>query len=171
MRVKMEQKQSKRFPKPLIFSIKNMDNLLLVFLTVFTKGRQEQRDAWEAERQDMQKIQPLRQRASQIDSELNNLTEKIFNERLKETTDAQWKVGQIEEDLKAKAASMNWPQTADFYLADFSPTPSEKCLADLDGNFTIQNPRPRTKIFAKLKPEDSTNGFFWLVDYRPEAKS
>jgi hypothetical protein len=118
----------------------------------------------------MQRIQSLRQRAGQIDSELNNLTDKILNENLRETTDAQWKVGRIEEDLKAKVVSMNWLQTADFYLADFSPTPLEKCLADLNGNFTIQNPRPHTKIFAKLKPEDSTNGYFWLVDLPPKGK-
>jgi hypothetical protein len=49
-------------------------------------------------------------------------------------------------------------------LADFSPATLETSLTDEAGYFVIHNPKPGTKIFAKVESDETNKDFFWLLD-------
>jgi hypothetical protein len=56
-------------------------------------------------------------------------------------------------------------QTPYFYLSDFSPAALEMSQTDVKGNFVVHNPKEGTKVFAKVKSDETNEEFFWLVDW------
>ena len=43
-------------------------------------------------------------------------------------------------------------------------------LTDKKGYFVVHNPTKGTKIFAKLKSDETGEEFFWLVDLPPKGQ-
>jgi len=130
----------------------------------------EQRDAWAAEEADIQRLQSIRFDANRIDNEIDSLPETIRNKRswriktaMAALTETQIKVAGANQTLKSF-------QTPYFYLADFSPAALEMSLTDEAGNFVIHNPKPGTKIFAKVESDETNKDFFWLVDLPPKGQ-
>jgi hypothetical protein len=125
---------------------------------------QEQLTAWQAMKEDTERIQAIVQRPFR--GEVDNLTMRVSNERLMQMDAAMDAVKTTEQKLDEANQTLKSFQTPYFYLSDFSPTALETSQADAKGNFVIHNPKPGTKIFAKLEPDvDATNSeFFWLVD-------
>ena len=138
-----------------------------IFVTQYTK---EQRDGWAAQKEDIRRIESIRHDAVRTDNELDSFPQKVKNEKAWENSAAMQKVELTKENLQIATANLAAFQTPFFYLADFSPTSLEMSLADLSGNFTIHNPKKGSKVFAKLKLEDSKSGYFWLVDLPPEGQ-
>ncbi len=125
---------------------------------------QEQLDAFAAETEDAQRIKSLRERTRQIGNELESLALKIQNEKNTNAATAKQKVEDIDNKIKAANDSLASLKTPFFSLGDFAPKPVEMSLTDDKGNFVINQPKPHTKIFAKINLEDSKSSYYWLVD-------
>jgi hypothetical protein len=125
---------------------------------------QEQRTAWEAIREDTQRIQSISHRADRIAGEDDNLENKINNERRMQIQASIAALTATQKKLDEADKSLKSAQSPYFYLADFSPAPLETSPADAKGNFVIHNPKPGTKIFAKVKSDSTSDEFFWLAD-------
>lgn len=125
---------------------------------------QQQIDAFSAQKQDAQTVQTLRQQIIRVGSELGSLAQKIKNEKELQNSDEKGKVASIEVKIKQANNSLASFQKARFYFGGFSPKAIEISLTDGSGNFTINQPRPGTKIFAMIKSDDLKSEYFWLVD-------
>ena len=125
---------------------------------------QEQRTAWEAIREDTQRIQSISHRADRIAGEDDNLENKINNERRMQIQASIAALTATQKKLDEANKSLKSAQSPYFYLADFSPAPLETSPADAKGDFVIHNPKPGMKIFAKVKSDSTSDEFFWLVD-------
>jgi hypothetical protein len=121
-------------------------------------------DAWHAEDADAARIQSIRQDANRIDNEINSLPQKIQNDRNLQINTAMAAVEETKQKLDEANQTLKSFQTAYFYLADFSPAALEMSLTDKTGNFVIHNPKPGTKIFAKVESDETNKDFFWLLD-------
>jgi hypothetical protein len=125
---------------------------------------QEQLNAFAAETEDAQRIKSLRERTRQIENELESLARKIQNEKNTNAVTAKQKVDDIDGKIKAANDSLDSLKTPYFYLGGFLPKPVEMSLTDDKGDFVINQPKPHTKIFAKINLEDSKSSYYWLVD-------
>ncbi len=125
---------------------------------------QEQLNAFAAETEDAQRIKSLRERTRQVANELESLARKIQNEKNTNAATAKQKVDDIDGEIKAANDSLASLKTPYFYLGGFSPKPIEMSLTDDKGNFVVNQPKSHTKIFAKIKLEDSKSSYYWLVD-------
>jgi hypothetical protein len=131
---------------------------------VFTRQYpQEQRDAWAAEKADMQRLRSIRHDADHIDDEIDSVVAKIKNEKNRQRQTATEKLNEANQALKSFL-------TPNFYLADFSPAALEMSLTDKKGYFVVRNPTKGTKIFAKVKSDEISEEFFWLVDLPQNGK-
>ena len=125
---------------------------------------QEQLNAFAAETEETQRIKSLRERTRQITNELESLARKIQNEKNTNAATAKQKIDDINNKIKAANDSLASLKTPNYYLGDFSPKPIEMSLTDDKGNFVVNQPKPHTKIFAKINLEDSKSSYYWLVD-------
>jgi hypothetical protein len=124
---------------------------------------QDQRAAWQAIREDTQRIQSIRRRANQIDIVDDSLPQKIQSKRNWRVKSAMAALDATKKKLDEANQNLKSAQSPAFYLTDFSPVALEMIQADKQGNFVIRNPKAGTKVFAKLKSEPTSEEFFWLL--------
>jgi hypothetical protein len=125
---------------------------------------QEQRAAWEAIREDTQRIQSLSHRADQIAGEDDRLENKIKNERRMQIQTTMAALYAAKKKLDEANKNLKFFQSPDYYLSDFSPAALEISQTDAKGKFAFYNPKAGTKVFAKVKSDETGEVFFWLVD-------
>jgi hypothetical protein len=125
---------------------------------------QEQRTAWQAIREDTQRIQSISQRANRIASEDDNLENKINNERRMQIQASMATLDVAKKKLDEANQNLKSVQSPSFYLSDFSPTALEMTQTDAKGKFVIHNSKARAKVFAKVKSDETGEVFFWLLN-------
>lgn len=125
---------------------------------------QDQRTAWQAIREDTQRIQSISQRANRIASEDDNLENKINNERRMQIQASMAALDAAKKKLDEANQNLKSVQSPSFYLSDFSPAALEILQTDAEGKFTIHNPKAGAKVFAKIKSDGTGEEFFWLLD-------
>jgi hypothetical protein len=125
---------------------------------------QEQRAAWQAIREDTQRIQTIYQRSNRMVGEDDSLQNRIKNERSMQIQASIAALEAAKEKLDAANQSLKSFQTPYFYLADFSPAVLEMSQTDAKGKFTVHNPKVGTKVFAKVKSDETGEVFFWLLN-------
>jgi len=100
---------------------------------------QDQRAAWQAIREDTQRIQSIRRRANQIDIEDASLPQKIQNKRNWQVKTAMAALDAAKKNLDEANQNLKSAQSPSFYLADFSPVALEMSQTDKEGNFVVHN--------------------------------
>lgn len=125
---------------------------------------QEQVNAFNAQMQDAATVQSLRREIIRIGNELDSLKQKIKNEKAWQTSEEMRKAIPIAQKTKKVSDALDSFQESHFYFDGFSPKAIEISLTDGSGNFTINQPKPGTKIFAMIKSDDLKSEYFWLVD-------
>jgi hypothetical protein len=131
---------------------------------------QEQQTAWEAIREDTQRIQSIRWQAIRMSGEDDNLENKINNERRMQIQASMAALDATKKKLDEANLNLKSAQSPSFYLSDFAPAAVEIIQTDAEGKFTVHNPKTRTKIFAKVKSDENGEEFFWLVDLPPKGQ-
>jgi len=125
---------------------------------------QEQRTAWQAIREDTQRIQSISQRADRIASEDDNLENKIKNERRMQIQASLAALDAAKKKLDEANQNLKSGQSPSFYLSDFSPAALEMTQTDTKGKFVIHNSKAGAKVFAKVKSDETGEVFFWLLN-------
>jgi hypothetical protein len=131
---------------------------------------QDQRTAWEAIREDTQRIQSIRQRATRIAGEDDNLENKINNERRIQIQASMAALNSTKKKLDEANQNLKSAQSPNFYLSDFSPAALEISQTDAAGDFQIHNLKQGAKIFAKVESDETNKVFFWLVELPPKGQ-
>jgi membrane-bound lytic murein transglycosylase B len=131
---------------------------------------QEQLNAFGAEQYNMNQMQSLHERSVQIDREVNGFSQKINGKKSSETQTAELELERARLESANALAALENVKTASYFFAGFDPAPIESARTDKEGNFTLHNQKHKTKIFAKLRPPDSAQSLFWLVDLPPEGQ-
>lgn len=116
-------------------------------------------NAWHAEDVDDARISSIQVDVKNVDNEISSLTANVAEEEKERIQILTDQLNEANESLKSF-------QTANYFLADYSPAALEVSLTDEKGRFVIHNPMPDTKIFATVKPDngETNEDFFWLVD-------
>jgi hypothetical protein len=132
---------------------------------------QDQRAAWQAIREDTQRIQSIRRRASQIDIVDDSLPQKIQNKRSWQIKATMAALDAAKKKLDAANQTLESFQSPSFYFSDFSPAGLEITQTDEKGKFVIRNLKAGTKVFAKLKSDETGEEFFWLLDLSQKGEA
>ena len=134
------------------------------------RNTKEQRDAWATEKAGMQRLESIRRDAYRIDREIDSFPATFKNEMDQRRQTAMAAVEAAREKLDKANQALESFQTPYFYLADFSPAALEMSLTDEKGHFVVNNLKEGTKVFAKVKSEETSEAFFWLVDLPQRGK-
>jgi hypothetical protein len=112
----------------------------------------------------MQRLDSIRRDAYRIDREIDSFPEKFKNEKDQQRQTAMAAVAAAHEKVDKANQALESFQTPYFYLADFSPAALEMSLTDEKGHFVVYNLKEGTKVFAKVKSDETSEEFFWLLD-------
>jgi hypothetical protein len=132
----------------------------------------EKRQAWDAEEAGMQQIESIRRDEDRIRREIDSFPAKFRNEKdqRRQTAMTTIKARRIHDELDKANQTLKSFQTPYFDLAGFSPAALEMSLTDEKGHFVLHSPSEGTKVFAKLKSDETSEQFFWLVDLPRRGK-
>ena len=113
------------------------------------------------------RIRPLQEQQSDVDSESNTLLSKLADIVRLADAGKMDKLETLRTHAAIARARFDNSPTAEDYLAEFFPIPTQKTLTDADGRFSFSFPRHKSfTIFATAKRAvmDSTERYYWLVN-------
>ena len=125
---------------------------------------QNQRAAWDAIVEDTRRVQSFARRAERIADEDDRLENKVKNERQMKIESSLAALNTARKELDEANENLKSFQSPFFYLSDFSPVALETAQTDAKGKFVIHNSKTGTKVFAKIKSDETGEVFFWLLN-------
>ena len=112
----------------------------------------------------------LTEELEEAGKELEGLPSRIRAEWSSKFGVAQNGLDAVKQKLNEANQSLELCQSPSFYLSDFSPAALESSQTDAKGKFVFHNPTAGTKVFAKVKSDETSKEFFWLVDLPPKGQ-
>ena len=106
----------------------------------------------------------LTEELEEAGKELEGIPSKIRAERSARFEAASRALEATKQKLNVANQSLESCQSPSFYLSDFSPAALEMAQTDAKGKFVIHNSKAGTKVFAKVKSDETGEVFFWLLN-------